>query len=226
MSKNSYGYIYKTENKLNGKIYIGQHSYSCKRKAIYRGSGTALHNAMRKHGRSNFQVSIIVNVDTKEQLNEFERFFIAKYREIIGQENMYNICDGGECGPPHMLGKKHPEDRKKKLSEKMKGWKLGNHTTESYKKSGNAHKELWKNEEYRQRMSEAHKGKPGYWKGKKLSEEHRAKCKFGRLGKSSWNKGIPMSDDTKKKFQTGEHAKKISEAITLWHKKRKELNHV
>ena len=33
---------------------------------------------------------------------------------------------------------------------------------------GEKTKELWKDPEYRKRMSEVHKGNPGYWKGKKL----------------------------------------------------------
>ena len=175
-----FGFIYKTTNLINKKIYLGQHIGN---KPHYLGSGYALHKAIKKYGRKNFVLEIITWLDNQEQMNEFEKFIIEKYREILGRDALYNIADGGDGGPKHMLGKKHPEERKRKLSEKMKGWRLGIHTAESHKKHGESLKKLWQDPEYRKHMSDVHKGKKPNRVYKK--------------GLIPWNKGKPMSNETK-----------------------------
>ena len=50
-----YGYIYKITNKINGKIYIGQHSKSDgsleEMDESYWGSGIKIINAIKKYGK-------------------------------------------------------------------------------------------------------------------------------------------------------------------------------
>lgn len=48
-----YGYVYITENKLNGKKYIGKHRAEIFDKS-YLGSGKALKSAIKLYGKSNF----------------------------------------------------------------------------------------------------------------------------------------------------------------------------
>lgn len=43
--------IYKTTNKINGKIYIGRY---CGNRSSYLGSGSYLKRAIRKYGKDNF----------------------------------------------------------------------------------------------------------------------------------------------------------------------------
>ena len=49
-----YGYIYKTTNKINGKIYIGQHRCDHFDES-YIGSGSRLLKAVKKYGRCCFE---------------------------------------------------------------------------------------------------------------------------------------------------------------------------
>lgn len=45
-----YGYIYKTTNLLNGKIYVGQHKAEKFEPDKYLGSGTIFLEALQKYG--------------------------------------------------------------------------------------------------------------------------------------------------------------------------------
>jgi hypothetical protein len=49
-----YGYIYKTTNIVNGKIYIGQHLHDCW-DFNYKGSGKMLQKAFKKYGEDNLR---------------------------------------------------------------------------------------------------------------------------------------------------------------------------
>ena len=86
--------IYKTTNILNGKFYIGQDLHN---NPEYLGSGLILHNSIRKYGISNFVKEIIEICDSKEHLNEREKYWIDK----LNSKNRnigYNIADGGSGG--------------------------------------------------------------------------------------------------------------------------------
>lgn len=85
--------IYKVTNKCNGKIYIGQHH----KEALfnYKGSGVLLKLAYKKYGIENFSFEILKSgIDTKEELNEFEKYFIRELRS--NNPNIgYNLTAGG-----------------------------------------------------------------------------------------------------------------------------------
>ena len=107
------GYIYKITNKINGKIYIGQHR-SEKFDKYYWGSGKILKKAYKKYGKSNFIREILCWCETVEQLNECEIRFIRESK-ARNQENGYNIGVGGEK-TPDMTGYHHTEETRKRLS--------------------------------------------------------------------------------------------------------------
>jgi hypothetical protein len=90
----NYGYVYKTTNLLNGKVYVGQRKGEFD--ANYYGSGFILKQAIRKEGVNNFKIEVMGYNITKEQQNELERQFISECRKVLGRENVYNITDGGE----------------------------------------------------------------------------------------------------------------------------------
>ena len=50
------GFIYKTTNLVNGKIYVGKHEFSKDKRlnSSYLGSGVALKRAIIKYGKENF----------------------------------------------------------------------------------------------------------------------------------------------------------------------------
>lgn len=90
--------IYKIENKINHKIYIGQSNNPqrrfkehCVRKTAHR---SLIHEAILKYGEENFTFEIL---EWCEDFNEKEIYYIQKYRSLT--PNGYNICKGGENPP-------------------------------------------------------------------------------------------------------------------------------
>ena len=76
-------------------------------------------------------------------------------------------------------------------------------------------------EETRQKLSESHKGKPGYWCGKHFSEAHLKKLSEAKKGKPSNRRGVHLSDETKRKISEVQKGKKLSEEtkqkLSGWH---------
>lgn len=97
-----YGYIYKTTNLVNNKIYIGQHKASGFEPAKYIGSGVILDNAIKKYGLENFKNELICICYSKEELDSKEIYYINLYNStdrLIG----YNIQTGGLSNPTTTL---------------------------------------------------------------------------------------------------------------------------
>lgn len=90
-----FGFIYLTTNLVNGKIYIGQHEFTGNLSVDnnYLGSGVYLKRAIKKYGRENFKREILRECKTKQELNNWEKIYIRRYKSQrldIG----YNIADG------------------------------------------------------------------------------------------------------------------------------------
>lgn len=95
------GYIYKIQNKINQKVYVGkteredpgirwkEHQYNMKSLDL------PLYRALRQYGIENFDFSIIEEVP-KEQLDEREIYWIEQYNSYKGEG--YNCTGGGEGG--------------------------------------------------------------------------------------------------------------------------------
>lgn len=86
--------IYKITNKINGKQYIGQsinleHRLNEHRRCE---GDSYIHNAIKKYGLENFDFEII-ELTSKELLNEREKFWIAYYDSY---NKGYNLTLGGE----------------------------------------------------------------------------------------------------------------------------------
>ena len=89
-----YGYIYKTTNLINNKIYIGQHK-STEFDANYMGSGIAIKAAFKKYGRENFKVEVIdTSANNADELNNLETYYIQKYNSRDPKIG-YNLHCGG-----------------------------------------------------------------------------------------------------------------------------------
>lgn len=92
--------IYKIENMVNHKIYIGQ-STDIHRRWINHKSAfnqhkidNYLYNAMYKYGIENFDFSI-VEICTRDKLNEREKYWIAYY-DSYNPKFGYNLTSGGD----------------------------------------------------------------------------------------------------------------------------------
>lgn len=129
-----YGYIYKTTNLINGKIYIGQHKWN--KESIdenYKGSGFALKKAINKYGYDNFQCIIIDKADSYEELNEKEIFWILTY-DSTNPEIGYNLDKGGKAT--------YRDTRDVRVIQKIKETKARMHCYTD----GNKNKWFWEHE--------------------------------------------------------------------------------
>ena len=145
-------YIYKITNKLNGKIYIGQHLVPKYHETFrrYMGSGIAITEAYEKYGKENFDKEIIEYIDDDEKhehVSEREKYWIAYYNCMT--PNGYNISPGGEGGCTSESGKKGAETRKRNGTDKR--------TPEQRLKISNAVKGKPKSELHKQHLSEHHR---------------------------------------------------------------------
>lgn len=189
-----YGYIYKTTNLINGKLYVGQHRsevFDTK----YLGSGKIIRQALNKYGKENFKCEILEWCASLEELNAREKFWIAEF-DAVHSEDFYNIAEGGggcvlfgENNPMYGKENKHTQEEKDKIS----------HTIKQQYATGERQK---------------------YWVGKHHSNETRDKMSKSRLGKKltrrnldykPWNYGVPITDEQKEKLRQSRLGVPLSE---------------
>ena len=74
--------IYKMENLTNGKIYIGKTTRELRiriHEHIYSNKNYPVDKAVKKYGIEMFDIDIIAEADTEEELDALESFFIEFY---------------------------------------------------------------------------------------------------------------------------------------------------
>lgn len=188
-----YGYIYKTTNLINGKIYIGQKKATKFLGEKYLGSGRVFKQAISKYGRENFKVELLEEIDCLEKMDEREIYWIAYFNATNGEIG-YNRSEGGnvnrtmvgennpfygkhhseetrkmmsEHNSRYMLGKHHSEETKQKIREKNLGKYVSDETRRKISEhNARARLGVEVSEEIKKKISEAKKGKPGKAKGK------------------------------------------------------------
>lgn len=124
------GCIYKIENKLNGKIYIGQTRRSPKKRwnEHYRNNKSNIGNDLNNYGINNFTFSVLEEVKL-DDLNDKEIFYIAENDCLY--PNGYNLTSGGHSSShtentiekirKSKLGKPRSKETKDKIREKLLG---------------------------------------------------------------------------------------------------------
>lgn len=184
-----YGYVYKTTNLINGKIYIGQH-HSEIFDNNYLGSGKLIRRAFKKYGISNFKCDVVEWCETKEQLIDREIYWIHRYNsqdKTIG----YNISNGGDgiLSPmPDIMrehlrkcntGKTLSAETRRKISERNSGENNGFygkcHTEETKQHISTVLKDQYKNGRINAMAGVRRYGKDAPRYGAKLSEETKRK---------------------------------------------------
>lgn len=116
-NKIKYYLIYQTTNLINGKMYIGKH-ITTNINDSYLGSGVYLNRAIKKYGKENFKKEILFIFDNELEMNEKEKELVNE--SIVNNSQYYNIMLGGEGGDTwSRFGRKHSEETKKKISQKI-----------------------------------------------------------------------------------------------------------
>lgn len=89
--------IYKIENLINGKLYVGQTSRSIESRFLDHSKGDMIiGRAIKKYGIQSFKISVIDNATDKQVLNEKEKYWIKQLNSL--SPNGYNISIGGTGG--------------------------------------------------------------------------------------------------------------------------------
>lgn len=191
-----FGYIYKTTNLINNKIYIGKHIWhKAEIDKSYLGSGVYLKKAIDKYGKSAFICEILDYAETLEELNKKEIEYILKFNSMDPSVG-YNLTRSGDGTylPGRCLG--HPSDPevRKKISNTLK-------------KLWNDPNSIFNSLDYRNNLSEA---------CKKSHFNNKRKNAYIKISKSKL--GHEVSQETKNKIS--ETLKKD----TPGHRKAKQQN--
>jgi group I intron endonuclease len=211
--------IYLVSNKLNGKQYVGQTINP----HLPIGHGRILKSAYKLHGKDNFTYEpICKGITNRASLNAIERFWISVANTVV--PNGYNIDLGGSEGSTWT------DERRQAVSIARIGKKLNRPLGSKSGMKGKAYPE-----EGKRKLSEALKGRVGPNLGKQASEETKAKMSASQKAKAASfavhpNANKKASEETKakmraaraKRIYTDADKQKISEAVTAWHKQRKE----
>lgn len=122
--------IYVITNDVNDKLYFGQTTKSLEERiknhknSMITGVNNHLYNAMRKYGWEKFHFHPIIEVDSQEQLDALEEFYIWHFDTIC---NGYNMAKGGSVNVMYSPVIKERHDNKmrspevrKKISDSLK----------------------------------------------------------------------------------------------------------
>lgn len=232
-------YVYKITNILNNKFYIGVHKSKDIDNDPYFGSGNAIRDAIKKHGKKNFIREILF-----EFLTEDAAF--AKEAELVdpNDRNTYNISPGGKGGWDYVnsLGLENPMHDQTIVEKVINTTRnSGYYDSEECKararingsKSRGRKRTLEECEELSKRQLEYFKNHDHPQKGKPLKEAHRAAISSGwseesRKAKSEWmKKRIEANPNIVKtrlgKKDSDETKQKISEAAKVWAARRNSI---
>lgn len=217
--------VYGWRNIHTDEWYIGQTSQPMKYRSKGSGQGyksnTKFWEAIQKYGWESFEQNILRLCTSKEEADYWEKYFIQKY-DSVGHG--YNMALGGQGTPGVQLS----DERKEKISNSLKGKRVGEDNPNYGRHLSEEHKEklrqanLGKNlsEETKQKISAVLLGR----KRPPRSDEWRRNQSKSHLGKPAWNKGKTncYSDEAIKKMSEAkkgiplseEHRKKLSESST------------
>lgn len=143
-------FIYKIENKINNKIYVGMTGEKDINTRLIKhikrsryNENRPLYTAFKKYGIENFEISEIEKCNTIEEMWEREKYWIKELNSLL--PNGYNISTGGEGGDTY-TNNPNREEIIKKISQKLSGennYFFGkHHSDETKKKISDSHKGL------------------------------------------------------------------------------------
>ena len=111
--------VYKIQNKINNKFYIGISTIGWKNRVrkhlseSRNGGDFKLHSAIRKYGEANFSFDLLETCISEEELKEREKYWISILK--TQDDNFgYNMTAGGDG----TFGRLHSDETKSKISER------------------------------------------------------------------------------------------------------------
>lgn len=145
------GFIYKYENRINHKVYIGQTTDLIGRKSghKYRAAFEVnkFYNAVRKYGWDNFDYDVIAQVEASTEkeitalLDELEEKFISEYDSF---NNGYNSTTGGHSCRGKLLpesfreyckNRQYSDETRKKMSAAAQNRVVSEETKEKHRQN-------------------------------------------------------------------------------------------
>lgn len=217
--------IYKITNKINNKSYIGQTTRSLKdriKQHLKRSDCIAIKNAINKYGIDNFEFSIMEEVNSVENLNIRENYYIIEFKTLYPEG--YNLNTSG-------FNKKWSEESKRKMSKSHTGKKL---SQEHRNKISKTVKEVIDNnvnkEEIRLKSSERMRNwcnnNPSPKKSKKVSEEGRKRISEAKLGNKNPQYGKKCNSGQLEALKLGRERVVLNLPKVLCHQNNKVYNSV
>lgn len=116
--------VYLITNTVNGKQYVGITCRGYRTRFLehihdsnYNKDNQILHSAIRKYGPDKFIVELLESNIPDELADSKEKEYISKYKTYYAVGQGYNMTEGGGG----VVGYKHSEESKLKISESLKG---------------------------------------------------------------------------------------------------------
>lgn len=219
-----YGYVYLITNKVNGKLYVGQHSRSdnslTELDVNYWGSGLKLLNAIQKYGYDNFERSILCWCDNQQELDDQEKYYIQHF-DTLNDDVGYNIAEGGRRNGRWIAG--YTEEEKQEWRNRIsKATKAAMHRPDVQNKMKEYVAKRSSNMAWRKRISESVKKLPPH----PMSPETKEKLRKINLGnkygvgnrsrtgmKNSLEMNLHISEGQKKVVHTPEWNARVSAGL-------------
>lgn len=182
-----YFIIYKITNKINDKIYIGQHTTSNINDG-YMGSGILLKKAKIKYGINKFNYEILELCTSADDLNNAEFLWIKKLESL--NPKGYNLRPGGSQSPlsPESIEKMKISRRGQFMKELNPNWKAKSFNSNTRNKISESIKERYKKyPSYKNAISKTSKNR-------KHSNESKNKISISNIGEKN-GRYIKFSND-------------------------------
>lgn len=155
--------IYKTTNKINGKIYVGK---DARNNPEYLGSGVLLEKAIAKYGRENFEKTTVEICTSLSHLDEREVYWV-KELNATDRHIGYNIALGGTGGDT--TTNLSAEGKKRMLATRVESLRRTFSSSEYRKRRSEITKEIWARPGYSDHIRQKMLGRKITW-NTKLSE--------------------------------------------------------
>lgn len=193
--------IYLITNLIDGKQYVGVTCRTVEERfkehllEAADGSKSILHNAIRKYGPENFSVVTVEDNIPDDSAEERERYYIKLYQTFYTSCKGYNMTEGGGG----VVGYKHSEDSKQKISQSLKGHVFPASRNAKIRSAmiGRDYKQEWKDALSKSRMGRF-KGDENPFYGKHHNESTKSK-----ISKANTKHAVIQLDpDTKEPLHT------------------------